>query len=104
MNSKQYIKPYKLAFLTEYIHFMSINDIKQYNIVGCFKNLCCCIQIGSCTNEYRVSLIEKFELFLLKRAINRLHNLIDITEEEYYDISAIFNHKNRYSLFYILFV
>jgi hypothetical protein len=104
-QNKKYIKPYKKTFLQVYFNYMYICDnCDKSRIFNAFIDLCCCVQIGSKTNEYRVNLIDKFESKLLIKAVNKLHSTIEITEEQFDEIGNIFNQKLRYGLFYMLFV
>src|SRR5574343_1016190 len=100
-KDKQYIKPYKLNFLQAYIDYMYLTrEKKEKYAFERFYNLCCVIQIGSISNEYRVNLIKDFETRLLTKAVNRLHSIIQLTNDQYYDIHRLFCAKLRESLFY----
>lgn len=104
-KDKQYIKPYKQFFLQAYLDYIYIcNNYNQSYVLPRFNNLCCAVQIGSETNQYRVNLIKKFESNLLKKAITILHSKIELTQQEYDNIRFILSGKSREDLFYDILV
>ena len=104
-EDKQYIKPYKLNFLQAYIDYMYLTREKNEEYAfERFYNLCCAVQIGSMSNKYRVDLIKYFEARLLIKAVNRLHSIIWLTNDQYNDIHRLFCAKLREDLFYDILV
>ena len=102
-KDKEYIKPYKKEFFYAYMNYKhKCYNYKSSYILPSFNNLCYAVQIGSGTNQYRVNLMRKFELNLLKRAIMILHSKIELTPKDYDNIHFILSEQRREDLFKIV--
>jgi len=105
-NKKDYIKQYKRAFLLEYNNFKSkfyCNENSEIMLRLLFINLCSAVHIGSHENQSILSLIENFELNLLKRGLNKIKKKMKITKEVYNEIDSVLSKKLRKNLFYDIF-
>jgi len=96
LDPLEYIKPYKDVFQDNYNRMQDNVNEGRYEKYNALFWICCSLQIGSSTNQYRVNLIKNFEKVLIEKFIKE--NDVDVESEAFNKVLEVIIEKFRHDV------